>query len=232
MSDAVAPRIAIVDYGLGNLYSVKHACGHVGLDAVITSSPGDILAADAVILPGVGAFGDAMSTLRRLGLPEVIKAFAVSGRPLVGICLGMQLLMSRSEEFGSHPGLDIVPGSVVRLRDPVAGGRRLKVPQIGWNGILRARGHGRAPDPWAGTLLDGIEDAEPVYFVHSYVVQPADPDVVLSTTRYGSWEFCSALKRGNVVACQFHPERSGPEGLRMYRNLARMVVPSKRRIVQ
>ncbi len=220
--------VAIVDYGLGNLYSVKHACAHVGLDATITSSAADIVAADAVILPGVGAYGDAMATLGNLDLITVIQDYVAAGRPLVGICLGMQLLMSGSDEFGERDGLGLIPGRVGRFEDPVEGDRILKVPQIGWNGISRPRssvGSGVAaqPDPWQGTLLDSVADGEPMYFVHSYVVRPADPGVVLSTTRYGNVEFCSSLKQANVMACQFHPERSGPEGLKIYQTMAKMI---------
>lgn len=222
MSDTVDARVAIVDFGLGNLYSVKHACAHVGLTAAVTSSPAEVSAADAIILPGVGAYADAMNTLDRLGLSNVIREFVASGRPLVGICLGMQLLMSTSDEFGRHEGLGIIDGSVVRFQDPAAGGRKLKVPQIGWNGIHRVPAQdGR--DPWTATFLDGIAEGEPMYFVHSYVVQPADPRVVLSTTTYGDAQFCSSLRYKNVAACQFHPERSGPQGLKIYRNLARMI---------
>jgi glutamine amidotransferase len=223
MPDATPARIAIVDFGLGNLYSVKQACAHVGLSAAITASKAEVLAADAIILPGVGAYGDAMATLGKLGLVSAIREFVASGRPLVGICLGMQLLMSGSDEFGHQEGLGIIPGRVVRFQDPMLGDRKLKVPQIGWNGIYRPRpGHAGA-DPWMGTFLDAVPDGEPMYFVHSYVVQPDDAGVVLSTTRYGNVEFCSSLRYGNVVACQFHPERSGPEGLKIYRNLARMI---------
>jgi len=223
MPDVTPARVAIVDFGLGNLYSVKHACAQVGVSATITSSAAEVFAADAIILPGVGAYSDAMATLGRLGLVTVIREFVTSGRPLVGICLGMQLLMSSSDEFGRCDGLGIIPGRVVRFQDPVGGDRKLKVPQIGWNGVHRVRAQDGDGDPWTGTFLDGIADGEPMYFVHSYVVQPADPGVVLSTTRYGNVEFCSSLQYRNVVACQFHPERSGPEGLKIYRNLAKMI---------
>jgi glutamine amidotransferase len=212
------PQVAIVDFGLGNLYSVKHACTHVGLDAVITSSKRDLLASSAVILPGVGAFGDAMDSLRRLDLVRVLRDIASSSKPLVGICLGQQLLMTESHEFGRHQGLGIVEGSVVRFLDPMEGERRLKVPHIGWNRIDRA-GPGVGQDPWEGGLLAGVAYGQYMYFVHSFIVQPQDLGVVLSTSRYGHIEFCSSLQQGNVFACQFHPERSGVEGLRIYRNL-------------
>lgn len=220
------PRVVIVDYGLGNLYSVKHACEHVAVRASVTSDRREILAADAVLLPGVGAFGDAMATLQRLDLVGVLTDFAASGRPLVGICLGMQLLLEGSSEFGDVEGLGLIPGRVEQIDRPCEGGRMLKVPQIGWNGVYRPATSTGA-DPWSGTLLDGVADGEPMYFVHSYVVRPADASVELAHTTYGGVRFCSALRRGNVTACQFHPERSGVEGLTIYRNFARLLTEEK-----
>lgn len=218
------PVVAIVDYGLGNLYSVKHACTHVGLPAQITCDPREILSAEAAILPGVGAFGDAMATLRRLDLVGVLRDFVATGKPFVGICLGLQLLMRESEEFGSYAGLGIIEGIVVRFDAPTRGTRRLKVPHIGWNGIYRvARSPSLAADPWSRTLLQDVVDGEPMYFVHSYLAKPADSHLLLSTSSYGHIEFCSALQHRNITACQFHPERSGPRGLQIYRNLAEQV---------
>lgn len=222
-------RVAIVDFGLGNLYSVKHACAHAGLQAQITCDRAEILAADAAILPGVGAFGDAMATLTRLDLVSALYDFVAVGKPFLGICLGLQLLMRESEEFGSHKGLGIVDGAVVRFPDPAEGGRQLKVPHIGWNGIHRAGSARGNADPWSGTLLSGCADGESMYFVHSYIVQPADPGVLLSTSAYGDVEFCSSLRVRNITACQFHPERSGPRGLSIYRNLADQIHGSKER---
>lgn len=209
------PHAAIVDYRLGNLYSVRLACEHVGMTAEITDDRERILAADAVILPGVGAFGDAMDTLRRLDLVAVLRDVAASETPLVGICLGLQLLMEESEEFGIHKGLGIVPGNVVRLDNPTEDGRSLKVPHVGWNRILPPKGV-----DWSSSLLAGTAPGERFYFVHSYVVRPSDPSVVLSATTYGHIEFCSSLRYQNLFASQFHPERSGEPGLAVYRNLA------------
>ncbi len=217
MSEGSELSVAIVDYGLGNLFSVKQACQRAGLAAAITSSKGELLQANAVLLPGVGAFGDAMDALRKLDLVPVLNDVAASGKPLVGICLGMQLLMTHSYEFGRHQGLGILEGEVVRLTpgEPAGVARRLKVPQIGWNRIRMTDG-----GTWDGSLLDGLQDGEWMYFVHSFYVRPADPSVGLSVTRYGAVEFCSSLRRGNLFACQFHPERSGPMGIRLYENLA------------
>ncbi len=208
------PDVVVVDYHLGNLYNVVRACEFTGLPARITSAPADVAAADAVILPGVGAFGDAMEFLRDSGMADALRSFAASGRPLLAICLGMQLLMTESYEFGRHQGLGIVAGPVIRLSSATG----LKVPQVGWNRIHKpATKNGEA---WQGTLLDGLHDGEYMYFVHSYYAVPDDPSVVLTTTRYGDTEFCSSLRAGNILGCQFHPERSGPQGLRMYRRLA------------
>jgi len=211
------PHVAIVDYGMGNLFSVQQACAHAGLDAVLTASPDDVLAADCVILPGVGAFGHAMDCLRQLGMVDALRETAASDRMLVGVCLGLQLLMSSSEEFGCHEGLGIIEGDVVPFESPVdEHGRELKVPQVGWNRIEQGQG-----GPWAGTPLAEVPDGAYMYFVHSLYVRPADESVVLATSRYGQYRFCSAVMRDNVFACQFHPERSGHEGALVYHAIAR-----------
>ena len=210
-----AARVAIVDYGMGNLFSVQQALAHVGLEATITAEAGRLMSADAVILPGVGAFGDAMAELTRRDLVTPLREAVASGKPVVGICLGMQLLMSESLEFGRHRGLGFIEGDVVRLTGP-------KVPQVGWNRIWPVdRGS------WDGTLLEGLPEGAYFYFVHSFYVRPMEAALTLSTTRYGSVEFCSSLRRGNVFACQFHPERSGPAGLALYRNLATQIAQAR-----
>lgn len=212
MSDARLAT-AIVDYGMGNLFSVRQACLRVGLDARLTQSGADVLAADLVIIPGVGAFGEAMRTLAGLDLVGPIRDAAAAGTPLVGVCLGMQLLMDESDEFGSHSGLGLIRGNVSRL---TGGGGRIKVPHIGWNSL-----HGRTerPDSWARTPLAAAAEGTKFYFVHSYRVASSDPLHVISTTTYEGETFCSSISRGNVFGCQFHPERSGAPGLRMYRQL-------------
>jgi len=223
MLNALGPQVAIVDYGMGNLFSVKHACEQAGLGTSITASSKEILASSAVILPGVGAFGDAMETLQRLDLVSVLRDVAASGKPMLGICLGMQLLMTESHEFGRHRGLGIIEGEVVRLIESVDGTRRLKVPHIGWNRIYPRNPTTVLGDgliSWKGSMLEGLLDGDFMYFVHSFFPRPLDTSAVLSTTRHGPIEFCSSLRSGGVFACQFHPERSGPQGLRVYRNLA------------
>jgi len=206
-------QVAIIDCGMGNLFSVKLACERAGLSPVVTSDKRDILTAAAVVLPGVGAFGTAMDTLKKLDLVEPLRDVAASRTLLVGICLGMQLLMTESREFGLQKGLNIVEGEVVRL-ESYNSEQRCKVPQVGWNRIFRANG------TWHRSPLEGLAEGEFMYFVHSFYCKPADPAAVMSTTRYGALEFCSSLKHRNVLAFQFHPERSGPQGLAIYRNLA------------
>ena len=223
-SNPKQPQVAIVDYGMGNLFSVRHACQYVGLEASITSSQQEIVSADAVILPGVGAFGDAMEALRRFDLTSPLKDVAASSKPLLGICLGMQLFMSESVEFGRHSGLGIIPGTVVRLENALGANGVLKVPHVCWNRLNRAAG---AEDLWEGSLLSWLLDGVFMYFVHSFQVKPEDANVVIATTSYGIIEFCSAISYGNIFACQCHPERSGPEGLKVYSNLASLLRVSK-----
>ena len=226
-------QAAIVDHGLGNLFSVKQACEHVGMSAVITTSYKDLFSADVVILPGVGAYGDAMSALKRLDLITPLQEIGSSEKWLFGICLGLQLLMTESYEFGTHKGLDIIEGSVVPLENlaetnTVDGSpRKLKVPQVGWNQIWRPKDSRPINDSesnsWLNTPLKGLPDGEYMYFVHSYYVKPTQDELIKSTTRYGQIEFCSSLQYNTTFACQFHPERSGVHGLKIYENIAEMV---------
>lgn len=206
------PTAVIVDFGLGNIYSLKSACLSVGFETMVSSDPDPIFSSDLVILPGVGAFGDAMTSLTRLSLCEPLRDRAEAGGPILGICLGMQLLMSESEELGRWNGLGIVKGSVRRLQ------ANAKIPQVGWNRILPSP-VGQGP-PWALSPLRGIPEGEYMYFVHAFHVQPEDPGVVLAQTVYGGETYCSGLRYKNVFGFQFHPERSGPAGIAVYRNLA------------
>ena len=208
--------VVIVDYGLGNLFSVQRALNRVGSpNPMISNQKDDIDSADYLILPGVGAFGDGMDNLRRLGLVPVINGYAASGRPLLGVCLGMQLIMTESEEFGHHTGLDLLPGRVRMLQ--VGSDRRLKVPHIGWNSLLPSKKEANPEHVWQGTILSEIPSDSSMYFVHSYVVAPDDPDISIASTQYGDDEYCSVLKSGNITAAQFHPELSGEDGLSIYR---------------
>ena len=212
----IGKKVAIIDYGVGNLFSIKQACAASGMTGVITDSPSDIDVADAVILPGVGAFGSAMSSLTSSNLVPAIKKAAGSGKPLLGICLGMQLLMERSHEFGLSKGLGIVKGEVVKFNTPKdRNGRVLKVPHVGWNTMKRESGR-----DWDKTLLGALPDETYMYFVHSYYCVPDNPGVVLSTTGYGRTWFCSSFQVDNIFGCQFHPEKSGLNGLKIYQRLS------------
>jgi len=197
--------IAIVDYGMGNLHSVSKAVERLGYEALVTSDREAILGASGVILPGVGAFGDAMEQLRRTELDAAVKAYAATGRPLLGICLGMQLLFSESEEHGRHRGLDLLPGSVRRLDVG------LKIPHMGWNRLRPER-----EDP----ILEGIGDGY-AYFVHSYHVIPGRREDVLATTDYGT-TVTAVVGRGRLYGMQFHPEKSGADGMRLLGNFLRL----------
>ena len=212
------PTLAIVDYGMGNLFSVVQAFAAVGQAAAITSDPGDLATADGIVIPGVGAFGVAMSVLERTGMAPIIRERAAQGAPIVGICLGMQLMMSSSTEFGSHAGLGIVDGDTVALKASPAISADARIPHVGWSSVQPAYDRG-----WADTPLGGLSSGGEMYFVHSYVVRPASADVVLSLSSYRGVTFCSSLVRGNVFGCQFHPERSGPEGLEIYRRISRAI---------
>jgi glutamine amidotransferase len=208
--------IAIIDYGMGNLRSVQKAFETVGHQAVVTRDRRAIADASHVVLPGVGAFADCMANLERYGLVEPILKTVASGKPFLGICLGLQLLFTESEEFGVHKGLGLLSGRVKKFPfgdagyAPKANGRgsRLKVPHMGWNGVTIER---------AAPPLKGISSGEHVYFVHSYYVEPQDASVVATMTDYGL-PFVSSVWRDNIFACQFHPEKSQAAGLRIVKN--------------
>lgn len=201
--------VAIVDYQLSNLFSVKNACSYVGLNPIITCDKIEIINADAVILPGVGAFGDAMKNLKKLGLINPIKKFISSGKPFMGVCLGMQLLFSESEEFGAHRGLNIVKGTVVKFFNR---SKKIKVPQIGWNRIYSKTNN------WGKSPLRNSANNEYMYFVHSYFVKPKEKSSILTYTNYEGIEYCSGIFYKNIFATQFHPEKSGKEGIKIYAN--------------
>lgn len=201
MSD-IAETI-IIDYGMGNLRSVEKALEAVGGRPLISGDPDTVKNAGRLILPGVGAFGDAMANLKRMKLDEAIRHAALGGAPLLGLCLGLQLLFTRSEEFGSHEGLCLIPGTVQKIDEP-----GLRVPHVGWNQIEGAR-----PNP----LLEGIAEGSYFYFVHSFYVQPVNPDDALRWTSYGR-SFCSIACRDKVWGAQFHPEKSQDVGKQLLRN--------------
>ncbi len=191
--------IAIVDYGMGNLLSVAKALEHIGSEPIVTDKSEQLAVADGVILPGVGAFGDAMDNLRELGLIAPLLAYVEAGKPLLGICLGMQLLFSVSEEHGEHVGLDLIPGRVVRMQGDY------KIPQVGWNQLQFRRDH---------PVTIELESGEFAYFVHSYLAVPSDPGVVVASADYHQ-DVPAIVAKGNVIGMQFHPEKSSHTGLRL-----------------
>ena len=195
--------VAIIDYGAGNLHSVRNAFAHIGADVITASDPSELGSADKLVLPGVGAFGAGIDALRARGFEQPIKEAVARGVPLLGICLGMQFLFESSDELGTHRGLGLLPGRVTRF--PASA---LKVPHMGWNQLTIAREH---------PLLRGLPDGTYAYFVHSYYVAPADPAVVLARTGYGI-EFASVVGQGNVTGIQCHPEKSQQAGLRILKN--------------
>ncbi len=207
--------IAIIDYGIGNLRNVERAFQHIGAPVQLTAEPAQVGAADGVVVPGVGAFGACAIGLRRGGFENLVHEVAASGRPLLGICVGMQLLFEGSEEMGEHAGLGLLPGRVLRF--PEGGldaiGQRIKVPQIGWNQLWHA-----GDDP----LLEGVPAGSYAYFVHSYYCAAAEPFDVIATTDYGI-DYASMVRRGNVWGAQFHPEKSHAVGLQILRNFAAIV---------
>ena len=199
--------IAIIDYGVGNLFSLSRSLEAIGAEAAVTRDPETIKSAERIILPGVGAFGDAMDKLKENGMNELIRQQAFLGKPLMGICLGMQLLFEKSLEFGEHEGLSLIPGTVRPIADVIS--PSLKIPQIGWNAL-------RKTNP--SYILRDVKDGECVYFVHSYYADTA-PEYIIADTEYSA-RLTAAVARGNVCGCQFHPEKSGNTGLRILKSFA------------
>lgn len=210
MADSSSERgmVTIVDYGMGNLRSVQKAFERLGFRAEITDCPERVLNAERLVVPGVGAFGDAICELERRNLVKPILRFIESGRPFLGICLGLQLLFEKSYENGIHKGLGILRGDVVRFELS----SEYSIPHMGWNQVRQ-----ECPNP----LMREIPDESFFYFVHSYYVVPADPEVVAGTTEYG-FRFCSMIRQDNVFATQFHPEKSQSLGLKLLRNFAEL----------
>jgi imidazole glycerol-phosphate synthase subunit HisH len=200
---AASRKVTIIDYGMGNLRSVENAVRNTGGEPALSSDPDEVRKSPKLILPGVGAFGDAMENLRRSGLEGAIRDAAAFGTPILGLCLGLQLLFDSSEEFGEHRGLGLIPGTVKRFASP-----GLHVPHVGWNQV-----EGLRHDP----LLDGIKEGAYFYFVHSYYVVPRDALDALALTSYGE-RFCSIAGRGCIRGAQFHPEKSQHTGQRLLRN--------------
>lgn len=206
--------ITIIDYEMGNLRSVEKAFEKLGHTARVSNNPDDLLATEKIVLPGVGSFRDCIHNLRSGGFVEPLLRHIESGKPLLGICVGMQMLFDESEEFGIHQGLGLIPGRVVRFpAGMVEGGERLKVPHMGWNSIQL-----KTPAPIFKDTVDGSH----VYFVHSYYCAAENPADVAATCHYGTIEFCAAVWRDNLMATQFHPEKSQAVGLQIFDRFGRL----------
>lgn len=205
------PRVAVIDYGIGNLLSVSRAFEHCGADVTVTGDPVVLAAAPALVLPGVGAFEDGMSGLRSRGLDKLVVDYAASGRPLVGICLGMQMLATVGEEFGEHHGLGIIPGRVRRIPATGANGRPHKIPHVGWADLEFPE----SGSEWAGSPLAGLQRGDAVYVTHSFAVYPDDDRHRLADYIYDGVRIAAAIRKGNVTGVQFHPEKSAVVGLRI-----------------
>ncbi|MEE8319115.1 MAG: imidazole glycerol phosphate synthase subunit HisH [bacterium] len=214
-TDNNGPSVAVIDYGMGNLRSVQKGLEKVGCSAIVSSDPSVIASSDGIVLPGVGAYRDCMSNLTQAKLVDTVQDAVREGKPFLGICLGMQILMSISEEFGLHQGLDLVPGRVVKFPP----NRDLKVPHMGWNRV-----YSTGPNPF----LKGIPDGSFFYFVHSYYAEPESEDMVATWTDYGL-RFCSSISTGNLFACQFHPEKSQRWGLKLLENFGEIVAEYQER---
>jgi len=207
------PEITVIDYGVGNLFSVQRGLEHCGAKVFLTSDPDAVLAAKRAVLPGVGAFANAMEALKERNLVPAIMALAKKNTPLLGICLGMQLLLDESEEFGVTKGLGLIPGRVVPIPTQMTSGAAQKIPHIGWNGLVLAE----ATTDWQCTLLQDNREGEAAYFVHSFMAVPTDPRHRLADCLYGGHRISAAITRNRIVGFQFHPEKSGEVGLRILR---------------
>ena len=222
-------KITVINYGLSNLLSVRRGFEHFGAEVSVTSDPAEVLAATALVLPGVGAFQDGMDGLDRLGLTGPIRRQAAAGVPLLGICLGMQMLFDESDEFGLHAGLGLIPGRVEKIPGQDAAGAAQRVPNIGWCPLYPAgadaegtAGFAGAPESFAGTALAPVAPGAECYFVHSFEGKPLDPADRLADTVYGGRRICAAARRGSVLGTQFHPEKSGPVGLSILEEYLRL----------
>lgn len=213
-------KITLVDYGMGNILSVQRAFEYCGAQVIISDKPQDIKNSDYLVLPGVGAFADGMKGLSERGLIEAIVDFAPKERPFLGICLGMQMMMGKSEEFGIHAGLGLIPGSVVRIPDQDIHGLRQKIPHIGWNSLELPS----EKENWNGTILEDIEIGETVYFVHSFSAVPTNLSNRLADTYYNGQLISAAVQSGYLCGCQFHPEKSGVTGLKIINNFIKQKV--------
>ena len=210
--------ISVIDYGVGNLLSVQRGFDNCGAEVNFVSTPAEILAAEKLVLPGVGAFPNAMTSLSNLGLVSAIQDFSLTGRPMLAICLGMQLLLDESEEFGKTEGLGIIEGLVTAVPNTDAMGAKQKIPHIGWN-ELHTR---QSKEVWQDSILNGLSSGDATYFVHSYMATPKNQENLLAYTPYGATDVPAVITKNNVTGCQFHPEKSGEVGLLILRNFMKL----------
>ena len=203
-------KIVIIDYDVGNVRSMINAFKKVGVNPILSNNEEEILSADGIVLPGVGAFAHGMENLNKYNLVNTIKKYTNTNKPFMGVCLGMQMLLDESEEFSQTKGLGLISGKVIKL--PTKNKSHEKLPHVSWNEIIEKR------TKWNNTILKNIEQQSDVYFVHSFITDLKNEDEVLSTTQYSNYEFCSSIKKDNIYGCQFHPEKSGEIGLRIIEN--------------
>jgi glutamine amidotransferase len=208
-------NVVIVDYGLGNLFSIEQACKYLGYSTILSSDSDIILGASNLILPGVGSFEVAMRQLNNHGLVKTLQDFVKTGKPIMGICLGMQLLFNESYEFGKHNGLGFIEGSVIKFPEKV-NEQNIRIPHIGWNKIYNGN------LKWSSTPLNSTKNESLMYFVHSYYVKPLFNENILTYSNYEGFEFCSSVRKENIFGFQFHPEKSGKEGLLIYDNFLKL----------
>lgn len=213
----MAGSVTILDYGVGNVLSVIRAITAAGGQATVAEHADQIVTADRLLLPGVGAFGHCADILRQKSLLAPLRDFATTGKPFLGICVGMQLLLEESTEFGLHAGLGLIPGRVERLESQGTDGQTHKIPYVGWNQLQ----HPVTGQDWTGSVLDGLDGNSWAYFTHSYAARPVDPNDVLAESDYFGHRVATAVRRDNVTGCQFHPEKSGAVGLNILGNFVR-----------
>ena len=214
-------KIAILDYDIGNVQSIINAFSKFSVDTILTRSKSEILDSDGLVIPGVGSYSIGMENLRKYSLDKIIYKYVDLNKPILGICLGMQVLMDESEEFGYTKGLGLIKGKVDKIK--IKDKNNFKLPHIGWSNLFNTKKH------WDNTILEGINKNDFFYFVHSYCVQPSNPENILSETSYSNYNFCSVLKKNNIYGTQFHPEKSSTKGLEIIENYINICLSNRKK---
>ena len=212
-------EVTIIDYGIGNLLSVRRGLEYNNASVSVTGDPEKILNSDRLVLPGVGAFANGMNELNKRDFVSLLSEIALKGTPMLGICLGMQFLLDKSEEFGTTDGLGLIPGTVQAIPSMAQDGQKLKIPHIGWSNIIKPEEQNIS---WSASILEGVNDLDALYFVHSFMAQPDNPNHLLAGCLYGGNFIPAVIQSGNIMGCQFHPEKSGKVGLKMLSNFLAM----------